>query len=257
MPPTASPSSRSVSTTRFRSQPTGSTAPPTGVPSSFSGGPSPTPTRSTCSSSGTGRSRASGRSTGLRRDRALRSHRTCKAPTARSLLPRTDYILTIPGVDVHRRPAGRTGRRLPVCCACRGNSSACAARARVSRPTAGWAAERRTRATTCLPATVVPPTSSSPAKAWCGKDKRGNVRRAAGDARGRRGPPAADRQGTGAQSWVIHSCQEKPFVLPTPASPWLVEVTIDPTFSPAELDPTQSDPRQLGAMVSFSYERRS
>ncbi len=93
-------------------------------------------------------------------------------------------------------------------------------------------------------------------KAWCGKDKRGNVLVRLGTL-----AVGVDRQPTigqvvDEQSWVIHSCQEKEFVLPTPPSPWLVEVTIDPTFSPAELDPALSDPRQLGAVVSFSYEPR-
>jgi hypothetical protein len=58
------------------------------------------------------------------------------------------------------------------------------------------------------------------------------------------------------RSWVIHSCQEQGFTLPTPSTPWLVEVQIDPTFSPRELDPALSDPRQLGAVVSFSFEPR-
>ena len=52
----------------------------------------------------------------------------------------------------------------------------------------------------------------------------------------------------------IHSCQVREFALPTPDRPWLVEVTIDPTFSPKELDPSKTDPRQLGAVVTFAYE---
>jgi hypothetical protein len=45
----------------------------------------------------------------------------------------------------------------------------------------------------------------------------------------------------------------KTFLLPTPAAPWRAEVTIDPTFSPAELDPTLGDQRHLGAVPSFTY----
>jgi hypothetical protein len=51
---------------------------------------------------------------------------------------------------------------------------------------------------------------------------------------------------------VIHSCEEKSFALPTPPSPWRAEVSIDPTFSPAEIDPKQGDARQLGAVVTFT-----
>jgi len=93
-------------------------------------------------------------------------------------------------------------------------------------------------------------------KGWCGKDKRGSVLVRLGMlAVGENGQPTLGNV-LQERSWVIHSCQEREFVLPAPSSPWLVEVTIDPTFSPAELDPALSDPRQLGAVVGFSYEPR-
>ena len=47
--------------------------------------------------------------------------------------------------------------------------------------------------------------------------------------------------------------RRSPSLLPTPPSPWRAEVNIDPTFSPAEIDPTQGDARQLGAVVTFTY----
>ena len=55
---------------------------------------------------------------------------------------------------------------------------------------------------------------------------------------------------------MIHSCQTRTFVLPTPPLPWRVEVAVDPTFSPGKLDPNLSDFRELGAQVGFGYELR-
>lgn len=90
---------------------------------------------------------------------------------------------------------------------------------------------------------------------WCGKDVRSTVVV-------RIGPVIADASGsptirtaTAVRTGVIHSCQVLPIEIPTPAEPWLVVVSIDPTFSPRELDPNATDPRQLGAQVGFSYER--
>ena len=88
---------------------------------------------------------------------------------------------------------------------------------------------------------------------WCGKDKPGNVTVRVGTlAVNDNGQPKIDRL-VNEQTSRIHSCQVREFVLPTPDQPWLVEVSIDPTFSPKELDPKKSDPRQLGAVVTYSY----
>jgi hypothetical protein len=90
-------------------------------------------------------------------------------------------------------------------------------------------------------------------QSWCGKPVRSAVLI-------RLGPVAISSSGqptigavTSRAYGILHSCQEKSFVLPTPPSPWRVEVNIDPTFSPAELDPKQGDARQLGAIVTFTY----
>jgi hypothetical protein len=58
------------------------------------------------------------------------------------------------------------------------------------------------------------------------------------------GQPAASR------TWTVRSGMAKSFVLPTPASPFRLEVRIDPTFSPANFGET--DPRQLGAQLQIS-----
>jgi hypothetical protein len=56
---------------------------------------------------------------------------------------------------------------------------------------------------------------------------------------------------TGRRETPVEACGVNPVVLPVPAEPWRVEVTVDPTFVPNELDPSQGDRRQLGAVVSF------
>jgi hypothetical protein len=52
----------------------------------------------------------------------------------------------------------------------------------------------------------------------------------------------------------VNAGAERTFRLATPAPPFRVEVTVDPTFSPAEF--SVPDSRQLGAQVSFAFERR-
>jgi len=54
--------------------------------------------------------------------------------------------------------------------------------------------------------------------------------------------------------WQVRACSERTFPLSVPPAPFHVEVTIEPTFSPFELDPVgQSDRRRLGAQVSFDW----
>jgi hypothetical protein len=74
------------------------------------------------------------------------------------------------------------------------------------------------------------------------------------------GPVAIDRfeqpsigRVTATRRTKVFFCQPNPVVLPVPAVPWRVEVSIDPTFSPAELDPSLGDRRQLGAVVAFEF----
>ena len=62
---------------------------------------------------------------------------------------------------------------------------------------------------------------------------------------------------TGRRETTVKACEPNPVVLPVPAEPWRVEVTVDPTFVPHELDPSLGDRRQLGAKVTFEFlERR-
>jgi Dolichyl-phosphate-mannose-protein mannosyltransferase len=58
------------------------------------------------------------------------------------------------------------------------------------------------------------------------------------------GQPAASR------TWTIRSGTAKSFILPTPKSPYRVEVRVEPTFSPADYG--EADTRQLGAQLQVS-----
>jgi hypothetical protein len=80
---------------------------------------------------------------------------------------------------------------------------------------------------------------------WAGPDVPGKVRitiQRPGATAGT--PPLATA------STVIHSHKERAFTLKAPAPPYQVVVGIDPTFSPSQFG--FSDPRQLGAQVSFT-----
>ena len=53
--------------------------------------------------------------------------------------------------------------------------------------------------------------------------------------------------------WVVHSNGYRQFVIPAPRPPFRVEVQISPTFVPADLDPSSSERRPLGAQVGFGW----
>lgn len=89
---------------------------------------------------------------------------------------------------------------------------------------------------------------------WCGADKPGRVLIQVGELGiGPDHHPAMSRV-TQERGWVIHSCNERPFAIPTPKPPFHVTVTVTPPFVPAELAPEEStDTRRLGAQVGFSF----
>jgi hypothetical protein len=86
---------------------------------------------------------------------------------------------------------------------------------------------------------------------WCGPDVPGNVTLKVGSVVVSRNQPALG-QVRAIRKGVLHSCAGLPFVLPV-TIPFRVEVTIEPTFSPAKLDERISDVRELGAQPSFSF----
>jgi hypothetical protein len=58
---------------------------------------------------------------------------------------------------------------------------------------------------------------------------------------------------TAERTATIHARQSRTVTLPTPPPPFRVEVSISPTFSPAQFG--LGDTRQLGAQVSFALPR--
>ena len=90
---------------------------------------------------------------------------------------------------------------------------------------------------------------------WCDptKDVPGNVTVEVGPvAVGPQRQPVLARV-TDRRTAVINACETLPLLLRTPGGPWRAEVTVEPTFSPRELDPGLADARQLGAVVTFGY----
>jgi hypothetical protein len=90
-------------------------------------------------------------------------------------------------------------------------------------------------------------------KAWCGKNVPGKVTI-------RIGPLALGPEKNGVlqsvtqeRRWVVNACDERTFTLAAPPPPFHVEVAIDGTFVPTELDPSQSERRRLGAKVAFTW----
>jgi hypothetical protein len=90
-------------------------------------------------------------------------------------------------------------------------------------------------------------------KAWCGKNVPGKVTIQIG-------PLALGPEKNGVlqsvseeRHWVVNACDERTFVLDAPPPPFHVDVAIDGTFVPNELDPSQGERRRLGAKVSFTW----
>jgi len=91
--------------------------------------------------------------------------------------------------------------------------------------------------------------------ASCGPDKPGNVVVRVGTVVvGPKKQPAIGRVLRERRA-VLHQCKVlgPPELLIRATVPFRVEVTIEPTFSPNELDPASSDVRQLGAKPEFGY----
>jgi hypothetical protein len=91
---------------------------------------------------------------------------------------------------------------------------------------------------------------------WGGKDKPGRVTLKVGPLGvSPEGHPIL-REVTAVRHAVLNSGEQLPvFLIRVPPGPWRAEVEVTPTFSPKELDPSLGDTRQLGAQVTFAYQR--
>jgi len=65
--------------------------------------------------------------------------------------------------------------------------------------------------------------------------------------------PAID-QVTGTKTKTLHDCTTTGFAFGTPKQPWRVEVTVKPTVRPIDVDPTNSERRELGATMSVELQ---
>ncbi len=54
-------------------------------------------------------------------------------------------------------------------------------------------------------------------------------------------------------TFKINRLEDRTFLLQTPPPPFHVDVRIDPTFVPQDIDPRESDTRELGAQVGYSF----
>jgi hypothetical protein len=88
---------------------------------------------------------------------------------------------------------------------------------------------------------------------WGGPDVPGHVRICVGTLV--IGPDRQPRTGvcTRVVRWTVHSKGIRTFYIPAPARRFHVDVTVTPTFVPAQLDPALGDVRQLGAVVGFGW----
>jgi hypothetical protein len=59
---------------------------------------------------------------------------------------------------------------------------------------------------------------------------------------------------TDTQTKRVRDCTTTPFLFVPPNGPWRLEVTIAPTVSPREVDPSKSENRQLGATMSVELQ---
>jgi hypothetical protein len=91
---------------------------------------------------------------------------------------------------------------------------------------------------------------------WCGKDVPGHATISVGRVATRQHQPALGKV-TAVRRWTIHACKSRLFRIPTPPPPFRVQVHVDPTFSPNELDAGKGDARQLSARISFEWQPRS
>jgi len=59
---------------------------------------------------------------------------------------------------------------------------------------------------------------------------------------------------TGTKTFLVHDCTANGVVLKAPTEPWRMEISVAPTFSPHDVDPSKSDRRQLGGVLEAGFQ---
>jgi hypothetical protein len=88
---------------------------------------------------------------------------------------------------------------------------------------------------------------------WCPHDKPGKATVRIGPVGIGPDKQPAIAQVTQTKTGIVHACVAIGFTFVPPSVPWRIEVTIDPTFVPYDLDPTRSDRRELGAVFEAGF----
>jgi hypothetical protein len=65
--------------------------------------------------------------------------------------------------------------------------------------------------------------------------------------------PAIERV-TETRRFEVEDCRANGVTLSPPSVPWRIEITLSPTFVPAEVDPSKSDRRRLGAVLEAGFQ---
>jgi len=59
---------------------------------------------------------------------------------------------------------------------------------------------------------------------------------------------------TDRRGWIVDSCSQRTFPIPTPGGPFHVKVSVTPPFQPATLDPNNFERRYFGAQLGITSE---
>jgi hypothetical protein len=89
--------------------------------------------------------------------------------------------------------------------------------------------------------------------AWGGKDVPGHVTIKVGTLSIGTDKQPAFGKITAVRHWTIHSHLERTFLIPAPRPPFRVQVHVDRTFVPQQLDPRKSDSRNVSAIVGYGF----
>lgn len=90
-------------------------------------------------------------------------------------------------------------------------------------------------------------------RGWSGEDVPGRVTVRVGSLVVGEDKQAAIGNETAVRTWTAHATKTKVFAMPAPPPPFRVEVTIDKTFRPCELDRSSGDCRDLGVQVGYRF----